>query len=133
MSYRLKSTLSSGAVHSLSCSFLTEHREDEIFGRVNFQSSLVVIFTLVVFTEFLDQSIQFFYPGPRPEIKLGITWNHSVVVIRIRRCRRTAANTTDGSGPAVKGWSRHLRKKQPALLRPPLRQSLSGSVFHFPP
>lgn len=104
--------------HSLSYSFLTKHREDEIFGRVNFQSSLVVIFALIVFTEFLDQSIQFFYPGPRPEIKLGITWNHSVVVIRIWRRGRTAANTTDGSGPAVEGWSRHLRKKTTGALTP---------------
>lgn len=51
-------------------SFLTEHGEDEVLGRVDLQCALVVVFALIVFAEFLDESVQFIHPASGPEIEL---------------------------------------------------------------
>lgn len=51
--------------------FLTEHREDEVLGRVDLERSLVVILPLLVLAEFGDQAVELLYPGTGPEVQLG--------------------------------------------------------------
>lgn len=50
---------------------LTQHGEDEVLGRVDLQSPLVVVLPLVVLAELLDEPVQILHAGRRPEVQLG--------------------------------------------------------------
>lgn len=50
---------------------LTQHGEDEVLGRVDLQSPLVVVLPLVVLAELLDEPVQVLHTGRRPEVELG--------------------------------------------------------------
>lgn len=60
---------------------ITEHREDEILGGVYFQCPLVIILSLVMFTEFVDESVELLDLHCRPEIKLMAAPQLVVVVV----------------------------------------------------
>ena len=60
---------------------LTKHGEDEVLGRVDLQSPLVVILTLVVFAKLLDEAVQLVHPGPRPEVQLWAGLQALVIVV----------------------------------------------------
>lgn len=49
---------------------ITEHREDEILGGVYFQCPLVIILSLVLFAEFMDESVELLDLHSGPEVQL---------------------------------------------------------------
>lgn len=49
---------------------------------MNLERSLVVIFSLIVFTKFQNQSVQILDSGTGPEIELGVAWDDLVVIVR---------------------------------------------------
>lgn len=87
-------------MHEMHVCFLTEHWEDEIFGRVDLQCSLVVIFALFVLREVGDQSVEFLRSGAGPEVELGRD------VFGAGRCGGGAAGS--GTRPAGERRRRHV-------------------------
>jgi len=49
---------------------LTQHGEDEVLGRVDLQSPLVVVLPQVVLAELLDEAVQVLHAGRGPEVDL---------------------------------------------------------------
>lgn len=85
--------------------FLTEHWEDEIFGRVDLQRALVVVLPLLVLREIGDQSVEILDPGTGPEVQLGVVRD----VFGAVRCGGGAA--ASWTRPAGERRRRHVREE----------------------